>query len=157
MKARGFWQLAQVSDEALVVELQGLVSRSSRTEARIVAHLAELETRRLHLKGAESLFAYCLKKLGLSQNEAHYRICAARLARKYPIIFELLDQRRVHLTALSLIRYYITDENHLELLDAIAGKTKEQILRLLAGRAPRPDAVSRIRKLPVGPNAFAAG
>jgi len=122
-----------------------------------VAHLAELETRRLHLTASRSLFAYCQERLGLSQNEAYYRIVAARLGRKFPIIFELLERRQVHLTALALIRDHITTDNHLELLNEVSGKTKEQILRLLAARAPRPDARSHIRRLPIRAGSIGAG
>src|SRR3954465_969588 len=111
MKPRGFWLLDEVSDDELVTGLRGLIGRSAWTEARLVAHLAELETRRLHLVSSRSLFAYCQERLGLSQNEAYYRIIAARMGRKFPIVFELLEQRKVHLTALALIRDYITAEN----------------------------------------------
>jgi len=157
MRTRGFWQLEGVSDAELVTSLKGLVGRSAWTEARLVAHLAELETRRLHLTAARSLFAYCQVRLGLSQNEAYYRIVAARMGQKFPIVFELLEQGKVHLTALALIRDHVTADNHLELLEAVSGKTKEQILRLLAARAPRPDARSHIRKLPVRAGSTAAG
>jgi hypothetical protein len=157
MKARGFWTLDDISDGELVGGLRQLVRRSGWTEARIVAHLAELEARRLHLKAAHSLFEYCQKELGLSQNEAFYRIQAARMARKFPIVFELLERREIHLTAVALIRDYITLENHVELLHEVSGKTKEQILRLLAARAPRPDVKSKLRKLPINARSVAAG
>ena len=157
MNARGFWRLEGISDVELVETLKELVGRSSWTEARIVAHLAELDARRLHLLGGRSLFRYCQECLGLSQNEAFYRIQAARLAQRFPVIFELLERRQVHLTALALVRDFITAENHAELLRDVSGKTKEQILRLLATRAPRPDVPSRIRKLPVPAGAVAAG
>ncbi|HXK16731.1 MAG TPA: HNH endonuclease signature motif containing protein [Polyangiaceae bacterium] len=157
MKTRGFWRLDDVSDLELVTSLQGLVGQSAWTEARLVAHLAELETRRLHLTASRSLFAYCQERLGLSQNEAYYRIVAARLGRKFPIVFELLEQRKVHLTALALIRDYVTADNHLELLSEVSGKTMEQILQLLAARRPRPDARSQIRKLPIRAGSIAAG
>ena len=50
MHARGFWKLDDVSDERLVVGLKELLAAEVRTEARIVAHLAELDARRLHLR-----------------------------------------------------------------------------------------------------------
>ncbi|HXK16250.1 MAG TPA: HNH endonuclease [Polyangiaceae bacterium] len=137
--------------------MRELVGQSSWTEARLVAHLAELEARRLHLTASRSLFAYCQERLGLSQNEAYYRIVAARLGRKFPIVFELLEQRKVHLTALALIRDYVTADNHVELLNEVSGKTKEQILQLLAARQPRPDARAHIRKLPIRAGSIAAG
>lgn len=146
-----------VSDDKLTGALKALVMRGAWTDARVVAHLAEVEARGLHLRSAGSLFEYCQKCLGLSRNEAFYRIVAARLGRRFPVVFELLDSRQAHLTSLPLIRDYVTAENHTELLQEISGKTKEQILVLLATRAPRPDAKSHIRKLPVTARSVAAG
>jgi hypothetical protein len=157
MRTRGFWVFDGVSDVELVTSLKALVGRSAWTEARLVAHLAEVEARRLHLTASSSLFAYCQERLGLSQNEAYYRIVAARMGRKFPLVFELLEQRKVHLTALALIRDYVSADNHVELLNEVSGQTKEQILLLLARREPRADARSRIRKLPIRAGCVAAG
>ena len=94
-----------VSDAVLQAGLKELLTKGARTEARIVAHLAEVDARKLHLAmGASSLFDYCLSRLGLSNNEAFHRITAARLARRFPVIFELLERRDVHLTAVCLLR-----------------------------------------------------
>src|SRR5471032_1203928 len=66
-----FWELGGVADGELQVELARLLANGSRTEARILAHLAAVEERRLHLEaGSSSLFDYCCARLGLSENEA---------------------------------------------------------------------------------------
>ncbi|HXK20762.1 MAG TPA: hypothetical protein VNG33_23285, partial [Polyangiaceae bacterium] len=149
MNQRGFWRLDGLSDGELQVGLKELLVAGGRTEARIVAHLAEVDARKLHLTlGASSLFDYCLNRLGLSNNEAFHRITATRLARKFPLIFELLESRAVHLTAVCLLRDHLTLENHAELLGEVSHRTKTQIEELLARRFPRPDVVSRLRKLP---------
>ena len=123
--------------------------RASVTRPRILAHLAAVEERRLHLEaGCPSLFDYCCKRLGLSENEAFHRITATRLARRFPAIFGLIERRAIHLTAVCLLRDYLTPDNHQELLAEAAGKTKLQVLELLARRFPRPDVASTIRKLP---------
>ncbi len=67
-----------------MTSLKGLVGQSAWTEARLVAHLAELETRRLHLTASRSLFAYCQERLGLSQNEAYYRIVRRASDENFP-------------------------------------------------------------------------
>jgi hypothetical protein len=70
-----FWCLEAVSDAVLQEGLKNLLTKGARTEARIVAHLAEVDARKLHLAmGASSLFDYCLSRLGLSNNEAFHRI-----------------------------------------------------------------------------------
>jgi len=149
MENRGFWVLGQVPDERLRGSLRELLTAGYRTEARIIAHLAEVAARRLFLKeGSESLFAYRVGPLGLSNSEAFHRITAARIARRFPIVFTLLEQRSLHLTAVCLLRDYLTAENHRELLNEATHKTKWQIQELLARRFPRANATSGVRKLP---------
>src|SRR5450755_199559 len=149
MKTGEFWELGGVSDAQLRRELTVLLANGYRTEARIVAHIAEVEERRLHLKdGCSSLFEYCVKQLGLSESEAFHRLTAARIARRFPVVFAMIERRELHLTAVCLLRDYLTSENHLELLAEASHKTKFQVQELLARRFPRPDVVSRIRKLP---------
>jgi HNH endonuclease len=149
MESGAFWELGDVTDRELQAELAQLLANGARTEARIIAHLAAVEERRLHLEaGHPSLFDYCCRRLGLSENEAFHRITAARLARRFPVIFGLLERRAVHLTSVCLLRDYLTPENHRELLEESSGKTKFQVQEMLARRFPRPDVASTIRKLP---------
>jgi hypothetical protein len=86
--------------------------------------------------------------LHLSNSEAFYRITAARIARRFPIVFALVEQRQLHLTAVCLLRDYLTTENHSELLSAAVHKTKWQVQELIAHRFPRLDVESRVRRLP---------
>ncbi len=157
MKTRGFWALDEVSDDALEGNLRALLSGSGRTDAQVVAHLAEVDARRLHLLGGRSLFEYCLVRLGLSESEAYYRICAARAARQYPLVFELLERREIHLTTIALIGKRLCDENHRELLAEVGGKTKRQVLEIIARRWPKSAVASEVRRLPVRASAVAAG
>src|SRR5450432_364544 len=149
MGTRGFWELDEVSDDQLRQDLAKLLANGYRTEARIVAHLAELDERRLHVKDAsESLFSYCTQRLGLSNSEAFHRITAARVARQFPAIFELIERRALHLTAVCLLRDYLTAENHRELLGEASHQTKWQVQELIARRFPKADAPSAVRRLP---------
>lgn len=52
-------------------DLGALVARGCATEARLVAHLAELDARKIHLRRSMSLFEYCQKLLGLSDKLHH--------------------------------------------------------------------------------------
>jgi hypothetical protein len=155
MQEWGFWRLEDVSNEALLGGLKALLVTAARTDARVVAHLAELDARRLTLLGGVSLFEYCTKRLGLSEHEAYFRIAAARAARKFPLIFELLERRELHLTAVALLSKYLTRENHFELLAEARGKSKRQLLKVLARRWPKADFTSQVRRLPL--EAIAAG
>ena len=149
MNRREFWALQAISDDELEASLSGLLGAGARVEARIVAHLAEVEARRLHLlAGYSSLYDYCRKRLALSDYEAFIRIAVARVARKYPMVFEMLEQRRLHLTAICEVREFLTTENHRELFDAVSGKTKLQIREVLAQRFPQADVPASLKKLP---------
>jgi hypothetical protein len=65
-----------------------------RSESQCVAwpqRLGELDARRLYLgEGCASLFAYCTQTLRLSEHAAYHRIEAARAARLFPIILDLV-------------------------------------------------------------------
>jgi 5-methylcytosine-specific restriction endonuclease McrA len=153
MKALNFWELGHISEQDLRSGLSALLANGYRAEARIIAHIAEVGQRKLHLKdGSPSLFDYCLTQLGLSNGETFHRMTAAAIARRFPVVFSLIERRQIHLTAVCLLRDYLTPENHLELLAEASGKTKFQVQELLARRFPRPDVSSRIRKLPTHNN-----
>src|SRR5262245_48165370 len=105
--------LSRISDQDLICEVVALVGSHRELTAKLVAHLAEIEERRLHLIGGfSSMFAFCQKKLGMSEGEAFRRILAARLSRRFPIIPSLLASGALHLSTLELVRELLTDESH---------------------------------------------
>ena len=142
-------ELAQLSDTELVRSLERIVREHRAATADMLAHLIEVDRRQLHLAAAcSSLFTYCTEVLGLSEGEAYDRIHAARAAKRFPAVLDLLVQNKLHLTAVRLLAPHLDDHNHVELLSAAAGKTKRQILQMVADLAPKPDAPARIRKRP---------
>ena len=141
--------LRQRSDRELLSEIRGLAGSLREVTATLVRYLAEVEERRLHLQaGFSSMFEFCVKELQMSEGEAFRRILAARLCRRFPVIGPLLASGAVHLSALELAREQLTEDNHAELLRAISGKSKREVLALLATRFPKADVPSRIRRLP---------
>lgn len=149
MNQRGFWQLGDVDDGELEAGAAELLGAGARLEARLVAHLAEMDARKLALRaGYSSLYDYCRKRLRLSDYEAFSRIAAARVARRFPLVFGLLERREVTLTTLCEVREFLNDENHLELLEAVKRKTKLQVREVLAERFPRADVAASTRRLP---------
>lgn len=127
--------LTHLSTTALLHGLTALLRNERRTLARLLAHLIEVEERRVHLELAcSSLTDFCVRKLGLSEHEAYRRINAARLARRFPVILRLIEEGRLHLSALAVLRDYLTEENHAELLRDASGKSTRQLQELLAER-----------------------
>jgi hypothetical protein len=147
-----FWLLNRLSDDALLASLGSLMKASRGVTARMIAHLGEVEERRLHLRAAcSSMFVYCTERLHLSEDEACRRIKAARIARRFPLAYELLASGAMGLSVLCLLKEHVTEENHEELFAGVSGKRVRQAEEWLAARFPRPDAPSIIRKLPERP------
>ncbi len=149
MKSADFSSLGKLTDGALLSELHRVIRAHRGLTAELVAHLAEMEARKLHLREAcSSLFAYCTERLGFSEDEACRRIEAARLARRFPCIYDRLERGRVSLSVLGRLKSVLTEENAQELLDAVSGKSVREAERVLAARFPKPDVADSIRKLP---------
>ncbi len=104
--------LHQLSDEDLLRRTGELTRRFQRTEAALLAHLSEIDVRRLYLREAcSSLFAYCTERLHFSEGEAYHRIAAARAAREHPVVLEMLADGRLHPTAVALLAPHLTAAN----------------------------------------------
>jgi hypothetical protein len=141
--------LTRLSDAELVARVKSLVARERDATAHLVAHLAEMDTRDVHVReGYESLYVYCRDALGLSEGETYNRIEVARAARRFPIILEMLAAGAVNLTAARLLAPHLTPANHREALDLARGKKKREIEEIVARLSPRPDAAASVRKLP---------
>src|SRR5688572_10024656 len=115
------YTLAHVSDAALLADLSTLVATDRRTTAALLAHLAEVEARGLFLPEAcSSLYAYCTRVLRLSEDAALKRIRAARTARRFPQIFGMIADGRLHLIGLVILGPHLTADNVDQLLGAAA-------------------------------------
>src|SRR5690349_11650598 len=102
-------RVRSLSDEALLLGLAHSLRTSRRAVADVVAHLGEVEERRLHLLGGHSsMFAYCSQRLGMSEDEAYRRIEVARACRSFPRLFELLAEGRVSLSVAALLKARLT-------------------------------------------------
>jgi 5-methylcytosine-specific restriction endonuclease McrA len=144
-----FWKLTHLDDSDLLQSLAALLRTKRQTLAQLVAHLGEVEDRRLHLQAAyPSMFAYCVTRLGMSEDEACRRLELARLARRFPVLFSEIAGGSLTLSVALLLKPVLSAENHRELLAAARGKSMQQTRELIAQRFPRPDVPSRVRKLP---------
>src|SRR6185503_17963626 len=139
-----FWKLSTLSDRELEGRLEALVSSERSTTARLVAHLAEVLERRLHLTQAyPTMTEYCREKLHLKEDDAGRRIVAARLGTRYPAIFPMLDSGELTLSVACKLKPYISDKNHMELLDGVRGLSYREAETWLARKFPRVDVGKR--------------
>lgn len=141
--------LSALSDPDLLAGLTRVVAVDRRVTVELIAHLAEVDRRRLFAREAcSSMFVYCTERLGLSADATQKRIQVARASRRFPELLDCLASGRVHLSGLNLLAPHLTEGNVKELLERAAGKSKREIEALVAEIAPRPDVTGRMRKLP---------
>ena len=141
--------LKSISDDDLLHRLSGLVEKSRRVESELVAHVAEVDERRLYAREAcSSMFTYCTEVLHMSEAEAYLRIRVARASRKHPELLRMLQDGRIHLTGAAKLSPHLTEANRDTILPRAAHKSKAKIEELVAEVAPMPDVEPKIRKLP---------
>lgn len=142
------YSLSHLSDQDLLRGLVALVARDRATTAELVAHIAEVDDRKLFApKGYSSMYEYCVRELHLSADAALMRIRAGRTARQFPVISAALADGRLHLTAVALLSPYLTVGNATELLLATEHRTIEEIKLVLAARFPQPELATRLEAI----------
>ncbi len=142
------YSLSHVPDSVLLTDLSKLVDQDRATSARLLAHVAEVDARKLYLPAAyPSMFEYCVRELHMSEGTAFKRIRAARAARRFPAIFEAVADGRLHLSAIVLLTPHLTPEY----------RTKAEIEQMLANRFPSPDLPAKVRALKVSPGTVEPG
>jgi len=142
-------KLAHLSDAQLLESLTSLVGQGRVVLARLLAHLVEVEERRLHLEAAcPSMFRFCVLRLGMSEDEACRRIHAARLVHRFPGLLVRIERGELTLSTLALLHDALTPTNYEDLVQAAAGKTKAEVQTLLAQRSPKPDVPATMTSIP---------
>jgi 5-methylcytosine-specific restriction endonuclease McrA len=134
--------LSHLGDAELIRDLGKIAAKDRLITAALLAHLAEMDLRRLYAPvGYPSMESYCIHELRFSDDVAHKRIRAARKAREYPVIFEMLADGRLSLSGLLLLGVWLKPENATELLAAAAHKTRQELEELIADRFPRTEVL----------------
>jgi len=151
-------ELGSIPDDELLRRLSELLKHSRRVESDLVAHIGEVDARRLYAReAASSMFTYCTEVLNLSDHEAYLRIATARASRKYPTLLAMLGDGRLHLSGIGKLAPHLTDANCEDVLARAAHKSKREIEELVAELAPKPDVPASVRKLPTRPENFHSG
>jgi len=136
---------SRLADHEVMPQLASLVEHDRTTTAEMLVLIGRAEARRLYAPTEyPSLFRYCVGKLRMSEDMAWKRIQAARAARKFPAIFAMLADGRLHLTAVVRLAPCLTRDNARELLAAAAHLPKQALKELLAARFPQPDFAEQV-------------
>ncbi len=140
--------LAGLPNAQLLDRVRELVRRGNVVEAELLAHLAEVEARRLYLEeGCSSMFTYCQRALHFAEGVAYKRIQAARAARRHPQLLAALRAGDLHLSAISLLAPRLTESNCGELIRSARHLGTDEIKRMLADRDPKPDRPASVRPI----------
>ena len=143
------YSLTLLQDHELLRSLNVVLSRDHETTAELLAHLAEVITRRLWAaEGYPSMLEFCVRGLNMSEGVALKRIQAGKTANAFPDIYALVATGKLHLSAVCMLAPKLTAENAAGLLAASVHQSKAGIAKLLAKRFPRPDVPTSLR--PVG-------
>jgi hypothetical protein len=138
-----------LNNAELVSALTCLAHHEREATVTLIVHLAEFDSRRLYAGlGFPSLWAYCLEVLRLSAAATCPRIETARMARRYPVVLDMLEKGTLSPTTARLLAQRLTDENHQVLLAEASGKSKRQVEEVLARHFPESDVRASVRKVP---------
>ena len=141
--------LEKLTDQALLYQFGDLVQRDCHHTASLLRHIDAIDRRRLWAKqGHPSMFDFLVSRHHMSESTAGKRIGAARTARRFPVLFEMVARGEIHLSGIHCLKAHLTDENHEQVLAQAKHKTIRQIEQLVAHLAPQPDVPSSLRALP---------
>lgn len=140
--------LRELSDRDLTARMYACVAAERVATAQLIATLGEFDVRRLYLsEGFGSLFDYCTRHLHLSERAAGTRIAAARLARRFPLVIDLIADSRVSLTVIGLLARHRNEANYRAVLEEATHKTVSEAEVMIAHLSPQPDAKAMVRRV----------
>ena len=129
------YDLSGRTNSRLLHDLATLVVEERERTALLLAHISEVSHRKLYAPaGYSSMHAYCVERLGFTDDAAYNRIHAARAARRFPMLFAAVADGTLHVTAVRMLAPHLTRDNLKGLVDAAARKTKRQLRRELIRR-----------------------
>ena len=145
-------KLERLSDDELHCSAEKLVLVENRTIAKLIAHLAEMSSRKTALKlGYKSLYEYCVAGLNLSEGAVPARIHVANVSRRFPQLLVALAEGRISLTVAALLAPHLTEDNVDKLISDCAGMKRRETEEYIVAFRPKPVFEPSIRKRPAPP------
>ncbi|MEK7691174.1 MAG: hypothetical protein AAB425_09155, partial [Bdellovibrionota bacterium] len=141
-------QLQSLTNSELLDQTRSLVARERALTTELLAHLREVERRRLYAEqGYSSLFDYGRRGLGYCEGSADRRINAMRLLKELPQIEPALKSGELSLSNASALQHFFKNEakhnqktysgaQKQKLVEDVTGKSRRQCDTLLAALAP---------------------
>ena len=140
-------KLERLSNDELHRSAEKLVLAENRTIAKLIAHLAEMSSRKTALKlGYKSLYEYCITGLNLSEGAVPARIHVANVSRRFPQLLVALAESRISLTVAALLAPHLTEDNVKKLISDCAGMKRRETEEYIVAFRPKPVFEPSIRK-----------
>src|SRR5690349_9403202 len=105
------WPFRSFSDDALVAALRGCRgARAGRDGgADSTAGRKWIGGGSMATSAIRRPHAYCVEGLHFSESEAFLRITVARLCRRFPVLFGMLERGELHLSGAAKLAPYLTE------------------------------------------------
>src|SRR4051812_6774904 len=132
--------LKHLTDDTLLKDTDQLVQRERDLLGELLHHLKEIDRRKLFCTlGCSSIYDYCIKRLGYSEDQAYRRISAMRLLKEIPEIDEKIRDGSLTLTKIGMAatffrrekEHYFTPQAKIAILNKIENQTSRQAEKTL--------------------------
>ena len=138
-----FERISSQRDPVIATEARHHSRQESGATAGLLACLAVFDERRAFSDlGFSSMLEYCQRDLALSEDVAKKYLRAARIARDRPVLFDMLADRRLSVSAVLTLGPWLESGTHDDLIAAAVGRSREEIEWLIASRCPQPEMLS---------------
>ena len=130
-----------LSPEAAMRTIDAIDLEEKSRLAESIALIAVIDHRRDYLAaGCSCMRSYCMGQLRMSEDKALRRIQVARVALRFPEVFEYLADGRLSVTTAAVLAPHLAPETAAGLLAGAAFRTQREIVQMLAERLQAPVA-----------------
>lgn len=131
--------LKDMSGEDLWHYFKDIIVRERESLADMIEVVGEVDERKLYEDyGWKNLFEYCVFSRRWSESMAYRRIRAARAARRFPVIYDMLEEGRIHLEGVVILHAFMDDADFEALLVRCQDRTVREIEAIVADRRRDP-------------------
>ncbi|MEQ1833874.1 MAG: HNH endonuclease signature motif containing protein, partial [Candidatus Eisenbacteria bacterium] len=135
-----FERISSQRDPVIATQARHHSRQESGATAGLLACLAVFDERRSHSDlGYSSMLDYCQRDLSFTEDVAKKYLRAARIARARPVLFDMISDRRLTVSAVLTLGPLLESGMHDDLIAAAVGKSREELDWLIANRCPRPE------------------
>src|ERR1700730_15906922 len=104
---------SRLTDSELIAQVGQLARGERAATVALIVHLAEFDARRLFAAfGFSSTFKYCIEALRLAEDASFNRSRAARMAREYPVVLDMLLEGALSPTTACMLSRHVPADNH---------------------------------------------